>query len=83
MVRRWPRRLRTASCRADFLHISVIETEGNFKGGLLRRTLANIQYAVHKTTHNPALAFKTLVLQMKNCVWVYQQYLLFNISKLA
>ena len=36
--------------------------EGNFKGGTLRRTLASIQYTVHKTTHNAALA--TLVLQI-------------------
>ena len=40
--------------------------EGNFKGGTLRRTLANIQNTMHKTTHNAALALETLVLPMKN-----------------
>ena len=29
---------------------------GNFKGCTLMRTLANKQYALHKTTHNAALA---------------------------
>ena len=36
--------------------------EGNFKGGILRRALASIQY-IHKTSHNPALAIDTSVLQ--------------------
>ena len=40
--------------------------EGNFKGCTLMRILANIQYTVHKTTHNAALVLETLVLQMKN-----------------
>ena len=39
--------------------------EGNFKGGILRRALASIQY-IHKPSHNTALALETLVLQMKN-----------------
>ena len=39
--------------------------EGNFKGGILRRALASIQY-IHKPSHNAALALETLVLQMKN-----------------
>ena len=39
--------------------------EGNFKGGILRRALASIQY-IHKPSHNAALAHETLVLQMKN-----------------
>ena len=43
-----------------------IGMEGNFKGGTLRRTLANIQYTVHTTTYNAVLALETLVLQMKN-----------------
>ena len=43
-----------------------IGREGNFKGGTPRRTLANIQDTVHKTTHNAALVLETLVLQMKN-----------------
>ena len=30
------------------------------------RTLTNIQYTLHKTTHNAALALDTLVLEMKN-----------------
>ena len=30
------------------------------------RTLANIQYTVHTTTHNAALALVTLVLKNKN-----------------
>ena len=30
------------------------------------RTLANIQYTLHKTTHNADLVLETLVLQMKN-----------------
>ena len=38
---------------------------GNFKGGILRRTLASIQY-IHKPSQNAALALETLVLQMKN-----------------
>ena len=38
---------------------------GNFKGGIRRRKLASIQY-IHKPSHNAALAFETLVLQMKN-----------------
>ena len=43
-----------------------IGREGNFKGCTLMRTLANIQYALHITTHNAALALETLVLQMKS-----------------
>ena len=43
-----------------------IGTEGNFHGCTLMRTLANIQYTLHKTTHNAALAVETLVLEMKN-----------------
>ena len=39
--------------------------EGNFKGGILRRALASIQY-IHKPSHNAGLALETLVLQMKN-----------------
>ena len=39
--------------------------EGNFKGRTMRRTLASIQFTVHKTTHNMAPALDTLVLQMK------------------
>ena len=38
--------------------------EGNFKGGILRRELASIQY-IHKPSHNAALALETLV-QMTN-----------------
>ena len=30
------------------------------------RTLANIQYTVHKTTHNAALALETLVFKIKH-----------------
>ena len=43
-----------------------IGREGNFKGCTLMRTLANIQYTLHKTTHSAALALETLVLKMKN-----------------
>ena len=44
-----------------------IEREVNFKGCTLMRTLANIQYTLHKTnTHNADLALETLVLQLKN-----------------
>ena len=32
--------------------------EGNFKGGILRRALASIQY-IHKPSHNAALAIET------------------------
>ena len=32
--------------------------EGNFKGGILRRALASIQY-IHKSSHNAALAIDT------------------------
>ena len=39
--------------------------EGNFKGGILRRALASIQY-IHKPSQNEALAIVTLLLQMKN-----------------
>ena len=45
--------------------------EGNFKGCTLMKTLANIQYALLKTTHNAALALETLVLGMKNSEPVY------------
>ena len=38
---------------------------GNIKGGILRRTLS-ILYTAHKTTHNPALAFETLIYKMVN-----------------
>ena len=38
--------------------------EGNFKGGILRRVLASIQY-IHKPPHNAVLAIDML-LQMKN-----------------
>ena len=34
--------------------------EGNFKGGILRRALASIQY-IHKPSHNAALAIDTLL----------------------
>ena len=37
----------------------------HFKGGILIRELASIQY-IHKPSHNAALAVETLVLQMKN-----------------
>ena len=37
---------------------------GNFKGGILRRELASIQY-IPKPSHTAALALETLV-QMKN-----------------
>ena len=43
-----------------------IGREGNFKGCTLMRTLANIQYTLHKTMHKAALALETLVLEMKN-----------------
>ena len=43
--------------------------EGNFKGGILRRAQASIQY-IHKPSHNAALAIDTLLLQMKNSVHV-------------
>ena len=39
--------------------------EGNFKGGILSRALASIQY-IHKPSHNAALALETLVLKIKN-----------------
>ena len=39
--------------------------EGNFKGGILRKPMASIQY-IHKPSHNAALAIDTLLLQMKN-----------------
>ena len=39
--------------------------EGNFKGGILRRALASIQF-IHRPSHNAALAIDTLLLQMKN-----------------
>ena len=39
--------------------------EGTFKGGILRRALASIQY-IHKSSHNAALTIETLLLQMKN-----------------
>ena len=39
--------------------------EGNYKGGILRRALASIQY-IHKPSHNAALVIDTLLLQMKN-----------------
>ena len=39
---------------------------GNFKGCTLMRTLANIQYVLHKTTHNADLAIETLVLEITN-----------------
>ena len=39
--------------------------EGNFKGSILRRALASIQY-IYKPSHNAGLALETLVLQMKN-----------------
>ena len=44
--------------------------DGNFKGGILRRALASIQY-IHKPSHNTALAIDTLLLQMKNSEQVY------------
>ena len=37
--------------------------EGNFKGGILRRELASIQY-IHKPSHDAAL--ETLVLKIVN-----------------
>ena len=43
---------------------------GKFKGGILRRTLASIQY-IHKPSHNAALSIDTLLLQMKNSEHVY------------
>ena len=43
--------------------------EGKFKGGILRRALASIQY-IHKPSHNAALAIDTLLLRMKNSVQV-------------
>ena len=39
--------------------------EENFKGGILMRALASIQY-IHKPSHNAALAIDTLLLQMKS-----------------
>ena len=39
-----------------------IGREGNFKGCTLMMTLANIQYTLHKTTHNAAL--DTLVFEI-------------------
>ena len=45
--------------------------EGNFRGCTMIRTPANIQHALHKTTHNAALALDTLVLQVKNSEHVY------------
>ena len=45
--------------------------EGNLKGCTLRRTLASIHYAAHKTTHNMALALETLLLQIENDERVY------------
>ena len=48
-------------------------TEGNFKGGTLRRTLASIQCTTLKPTHDAALAIATLVLQIQNyCKRVYK-----------
>ena len=41
--------------------------EGNFKGDIMRRTLASIHYTAHKTTNNAALAIATWVLQIQNC----------------
>ena len=38
----------------------------HFKGCTLMRTLANIHYTLHKTTHNADLALDNVVLQMKN-----------------
>ena len=38
---------------------------GSFKGGILRRELASIQY-IHKPSHNAPLALETLVLLMRN-----------------
>ena len=46
--------------------------ERNFKGCTLRRTLASIHYATHKTTHNVALALETLLLQIENGERVYR-----------
>ena len=37
---------------------------GQFKAGILRRTLVSIQY-IHKPSHNAALSIDTLLLQMK------------------
>ena len=39
--------------------------EGHFKGGILRRVLASVQY-IHPSSHNTALVIDTLLLQMKN-----------------
>ena len=46
------------------------EMEGDFKGGLLRRTLASIQYAVHKTTHNSAIALNVGITNEKLCTGI-------------
>ena len=43
-----------------------IEREGNFKGCTPMRTLTNIQYTLHKSTHNAAFVIETLILEMKN-----------------
>ena len=44
------------------VRVREIGREGNVKGCTLVRTLANIRYTLHKTTHNTAL--ETLLLEM-------------------
>ena len=46
--------------------------EGNSKGGTMSRTLASIQHTAHKITHNAALAFETLILQIKSGEQIYK-----------
>ena len=43
---------------------------GDFKGGILRKALASIQY-IHNPSDNAALVIDTLLLQMKNSEQVY------------
>ena len=56
-----------------------IEREGNFKICTLMRTLTNIQYTLHKTTHNATLDLDTLLLEMKivSCI-VMRRSVLFD-----
>ena len=41
------------------------DREGNFKGCTLMMTLANMQFTLHKITHNAVLALETLVFEIK------------------